>query len=107
MLQHGISYGLIVLDPDSYEAEFNGEKVELSTKEFELLKFFITNKNHVFTKEQLYENIWGMNEYGDVGTVAVYIKKLRDKMNSHGMDYIKTVWGVGYKLIADKEERSL
>ena len=91
----------ILLFEDSYEAEFDGKNVDLSTKEFELLRFFIKNKNHVFSKEQLYENIWGMNGYGDIGTVAVYIKKLRDKMDTMGIDYIKTVWGVGYKLTAD------
>ena len=91
----------ILLNADSYEAEFDGEKVELSTKEFELLQFFMKNQNHVFSKEQLYENIWGMNEYGDIGTVAVYIKKLRDKLAVYQMDYIKTVWGVGYKMILD------
>lgn len=94
----------IVLREESYEAEFDGEKVELSTKEFEVLRFFIQNKNHVFSREQIYENIWGMNEYGDIGTVAVYIKKLRDKLALYHMDYIKTVWGVGYKFVAEEQQ---
>lgn len=94
-----INCGLIHLYPESYEAEFAGEKMELSTKEFELLLFFAENRNHVFSKEQIYEHIWGINEYGDVGTVVVYIKKLRDKMEKYHIDYIRTVWGVGYKFV--------
>ena len=73
--------------------------LELSTKEFELLLFLTENENHVFSKEQLYENVWGINEYGDIGTVAVHIKKLRDKLSMYNLDYIKTVWGVGYKYV--------
>ena len=92
----------ISLNIDSYEAKFDGEYVDLSTKEFELLQFFMQNPNHVFSKEQLYEHVWGMNEYGDIGTVAVYIKKLRDKLAVCHMDCIKTVWGVGYKMVADE-----
>lgn len=97
----GVCCGRIRMYPDSYETEFDGIRVELSSKEFEMLWFFVQNTNHVFSKEQLYQKIWGMNEYGDIGTVAVYIKKLRDKMNEAGFDYIKTIWGVGYKLVPD------
>lgn len=102
--KHRTANERISLNADSYEARFDGERVELSTKEFELLQFLLENQNHVFSKEQLYEHVWGMNEYGDIGTVAVYIKKLRDKLAVCHMDYIKTVWGVGYKLVLDERE---
>jgi DNA-binding response OmpR family regulator len=62
-----------------------------------VLYFFASHNNQVFTKEQLYENIWGMNEYGDISSVAVYIKRIREKLKEYQIDYIKTVWGIGYK----------
>lgn len=94
-----IKSGAIRIKKESYEAFINDELLELSTKEFELLLFLTENENHVFSKEQLYENVWGINEYGDIGTVAVHIKKLRDKLSMYNLDYIKTVWGVGYKYV--------
>lgn len=91
----------ISLNKASYQATICGDRVELTTKEFELLFYFITNQNIVLSKEQLYSSIWGECEYGDIGVVAVYIKRLRDKLLQYNLDYIKTVWGAGYKFYVD------
>ncbi len=76
-----------------------GEDVNLSAKEFQLLKFMATYPGQVFSKSQLYDQIWGYNHYGDLNTVTVYIRKIREKIEPDPAEpiYIKTVWGVGYK----------
>ena len=89
--------GRLKLNKDSYECYVDSVLMELTTREFEILYFFADHQNQVFSKEQIYENIWGMNEYGDISSVAVYINRLRDKLKQFQLDYIKTVWGVGYK----------
>lgn len=101
-LQAGLIHaGRLELNEAAYEARFDGKLLELTTREFEMLVFFASNRNQVFSKEQIYEHIWGLNEYGDIGTVAVYIRKLRSKFEVFGCDYIKTIWGVGYKFVID------
>lgn len=92
--------GRLVLKKESYTAYVDGQILELTSKEFEMLYFLKNHENQVFSKEQLYESIWGMNEFGDISSVAVYIKRIREKLRAHQMDYIKTVWGVGYKFFA-------
>lgn len=87
----------LVLKKESYTAYADGQVLELTTKEFDMLYFLKNHENQVFSKEQLYESIWGMNEFGDISSVAVYIRRLREKLRTHSMDYIKTVWGAGYK----------
>lgn len=94
--------GLLRVCEKSYEAWVGDEQLELSTKEFELLAFLVKHENQVFSKEQLYESIWGFGEYGDVGTVVVHIKKLRDKLAKYELNDIKTIWGVGYKFVTRK-----
>lgn len=89
--------GVLSLEKDSYQAKIGEEEIDLTTKEFEVLYFFAKNCNQVFSKEQIYENVWGMNEYGDISSVAVYIKRIREKLSHYDMDCIKTIWGVGYK----------
>ncbi len=90
-----IRIGEITLNVASYETRKNGKKVDLSTREFELLKYLMENAGIVLSKEQIFENVWG-SEYGDIGTVAVNIKNLRDKLDDDDK-YIITVWGYGYK----------
>jgi len=90
--------GEVTLYLAAYEARIRGQKMELTTKEFEVLRFMGEHLNQVFSKEQIYHNVWGSNEYGDVGTVAVYIKRLREKLESYQLSYIKTIWGAGYKM---------
>lgn len=90
-----ISIGKITLNTESYEVKNNGEKVDLSTREFELLRYLMENAGIALSKEQIFEAVWG-SEYGDIGTVAVNIKSLRDKLNDND-EYIITIWGYGYK----------
>ena len=77
----------------------DGEEKGLTNKEFDLLWFLASNPNHVYTKEELFRNIWGMESIGDVATVTVHIKKIREKieMNIARPQYIETIWGVGYR----------
>ena len=94
---HGkiITIGKISLNTESYEVKNNGQKVDLSTREFELLRYLMENAGIALSKEQIFEAVWG-SEYGDIGTVAVNIKSLRDKLNDND-EYIITIWGYGYK----------
>ena len=77
----------------------NGEEKQFTTKEFDLLTFLAENPNHVFTKEELFRQIWDMESIGDIATVTVHIKKIREKieMNTNKPQYIETIWGVGYR----------
>lgn len=87
----------LALDKEAFEVRQNGEKVELTTREFELLKYLMENANIALSKEQIFENVWGY-DYGDIGTVAVNIKSLRDKLHDNDK-YIITIWGYGYKFV--------
>jgi two-component system response regulator VicR len=95
-----ISVGDIFIDKKRFLVKIKGEKVELSAKEFEILCFLAINKGQVFTKEEIFDKIWGFNNYGDINTVSVHIRKLREKIEEDASNpkYIKTVWGVGYRL---------
>ena len=77
----------------------NGEEVSLTGREYELLTFLAMNPNRVFSKQELFKNIWGMESMGDVATVTVHIKKIREKieLNISRPQYIETIWGVGYR----------
>ena len=76
-----------------------GEEKTFTTKEFDLLTFLAQNPNHVFTKEELFSKIWDMESIGDIATVTVHIKKIREKIefNTAKPQYIETIWGVGYR----------
>ena len=97
-----IVIGDLVLDKESFEVKQNGVKLDLTTREFELLKYFMENAGIALSKEQIFEAVWG-SEYGDVGTVAVNIKSLRDKLKDNDK-YIITVWGYGYKFLRKSNE---
>lgn len=73
----------------------------LRTKEFDILYHFAENPNQVFSKEQIYEAVWGYHECGDDNSVTVYVNRIRDKLDRFQLDYIKTVWGAGYKFFAE------
>lgn len=77
----------------------NGQEVSLKNKEFELLVFLMENKDIVFSKERIYERIWGMDAFGDLKTVAVHINRIREKVEVNPQDpqYLQTVWGAGYR----------
>lgn len=97
-----ISIGEIKINKENYEVKKNDEKINLSTKEFELLSYLMENAGIVLSKEQIYENVW-KSSYGDISTVAVHIKNLRDKLDKEEK-YIITVWGFGYKFTKDIDE---
>ncbi len=92
-----IKIGDIEINKESYEAKKKGEPVVLSTKEFELLSYLMSNAGVVLSKEQIYNAVW-KTEYGDIGTVAVNIKSLRKKLDPEEK-YIITIWGLGYKFV--------
>lgn len=83
---------------DSFEVYLDGEKIEMPPKEFELLLFLAKNKNKVYTRDQLLDEIWGYEFFGDSRTVDVHIKRIREKIECEDKSWqLKTVWGVGYK----------
>ena len=89
----------IKIDKTARRVWVNGEEKQFTTKEFDLLTFLAENPNHVFTKEDLFRKIWDMESIGDIATVTVHIKKIREKieMNTNKPQYIETIWGVGYR----------
>nr|WP_263323322.1 response regulator transcription factor [Neobacillus sp. Marseille-Q6967] len=91
---HGIS-----IDKSARKVHINGEETPFTTKEFDLLVFFVMHPNQVMSKEQLYENIWGFESAADVATVTVHIRKLRGKIERDPAHpkFLETVWGAGYR----------
>jgi two-component system OmpR family response regulator len=88
----------LLINKSTYTVKVNGNEMELPPKELELLYFMASNPNKVFTREQLLENVWGFDFFGDTRTVDVHVKRLREKIEGEGFKWsIKTVWGVGYK----------
>ena len=89
----------IKIDKTARRVWVNGEEKTFTTKEFDLLTFLAQNPNRVFTKEELFREIWDMESVGDIATVTVHIKKLREKIeyNNAKPQYIETIWGVGYR----------
>lgn len=89
----------IKIDKTARRVFVNGEEKVLTTKEFDLLTFLASNPNHVYTKEELFKEIWNMDSIGDIATVTVHIKKIREKieLNTAKPQYIETIWGVGYR----------
>ncbi len=88
----------LVINKSTYSVKLNGNEIEMPPKELELLYFLASSPNKVFTREQLLENVWGFDFYGDTRTVDVHIKRLREKFEPGDYKWqIKTVWGVGYK----------
>jgi len=87
----------LTVDINSYNVTFKGEDIKMPPKEFELLYFLASNKNRVFTREQLLCEVWGYDYPGDSRTVDVHIKRLREKLHGGSNWELETVWGVGYK----------
>ncbi|TJY44072.1 response regulator transcription factor [Cohnella pontilimi] len=87
------------LDPDSRRAFVRDEEITLTNKEFDLLHFLAIHPNRVFSKDQLFERIWGIDAMGDTQTVTVHIRKIREKIetDSANPQFIETVWGAGYR----------
>ncbi|EHJ01440.1 two component transcriptional regulator, winged helix family [Clostridium sp. DL-VIII] len=85
----------LILNDKTFEAFLNNKKLNLSTKEFQILSMLMHNPNNVLTRERIYEYVWG-DEYGELNTVTVHIKNIRKKFGPE-YDFIKTIWGIGYK----------
>lgn len=88
--------GGIILNLAAHEVKIDGEPIELSYKEFELLTYFIKNQKVALSRENILNNVWNYDYFGDARTIDTHVKKLRNKMGKRG-NYIKTVWGMGYK----------
>ena len=95
-----LSYRELTLDPVEYRAVLGGKELVLTQKEFDLLKVFLTNLGRVFTRQNLLDQVWGIDYFGDERIVDTHIKNLRKKLNR---DYIETVRGVGYRI--DKADK--
>ena len=91
-----LSAGGIELDVQAHEVRLDGELIELSYKEFELLHYFIINQGVALSREKILNNVWNYDYFGDARTIDTHVKKLRSKLGSKG-EYIKTIWGMGYK----------
>ncbi|PEY30601.1 DNA-binding response regulator [Bacillus cereus] len=101
--EHTLSFGRVQIDKYAAELQVDGEIVECSAQLFQLLLFFCEHPNYVFSKEEIYEKVWGAPAYnGDDNTVMVHIRKLREKieLDPSSPKYIKTIRGLGYKFIA-------
>ena len=92
-----VEYPDLVINQTNYSVYYKGQTVEMPPKEQELLYFLASSPNHVFTREQLLDQIWGYEYIGDTRTVDVHIKRLREKINDHDAWRIATIWGIGYK----------
>lgn len=90
-----LRHGILEMDLEGYHVYEEGREIEVTQKEFELLRTFLANKGRVFTRQQLLDEVWGMDYFGDERIVDTHIKNLRKKMDS---DYIQTVRGVGYRV---------
>ncbi|MFD2924662.1 response regulator transcription factor [Halobacillus naozhouensis] len=100
-LDHDIQIRGLHIDRKSRRVKVNEEEIVLTTKEFNLLAFLAQNPDHVFSKEQLFDRIWGFDSVGDISTVTVHIRKIREKIEQDPSQpqYLETVWGAGYRFI--------
>ena len=98
--KNGFSQGELVIDFERYEVHVHGEPIDLTYKEFELLKFLVLHPGKPFTREALLDKVWGYDYYGGTRTVDVHVRRLRSKIETGGAVYIETVRNVGYKFLA-------
>ncbi|MFD1452915.1 MULTISPECIES: response regulator transcription factor [Oceanobacillus] len=96
---HRIHAKNLIIDTLAYEVFYQNEKLAFTYREFEIIKFLVMHPNQVFSKEQIYEQVWGIDSLGDSTTITEHIKKIRAKIQKYDplSTYISTVWGVGYK----------
>lgn len=92
-----VEYPDLTINQTNYSVIYMGNSVEMPPKELELLYFLASSPNHVFTREQLLDQIWGYEYVGDTRTVDVHIKRLREKIKDHATWRLATIWGIGYK----------
>ncbi len=88
--------GGIEMDVNAHQVKIDGEPIELSFKEFELLHYFVVNQGVALSREKILNNVWNYDYFGDARTIDTHVKKLRSKLKDKG-EYIKTIWGMGYK----------
>lgn len=93
--------GGIEMDVNAHMVKIDGEAIELSYKEFELLHYFVVNEGVALSREKILNNVWNYDYFGDARTIDTHVKKLRSKMKDKG-EYIKTIWGMGYKFEVSK-----
>lgn len=98
-----IKAGIIEIDKAAHIVKANGKNVELSFKEFELLQYFVENKGIALSREKILNSVWNYDYFGDARTIDTHVKKLRSKLGD-GADYIRTIWGMGYKFETDEEK---
>ncbi len=94
--------GGIEINKAAHQVSIDGKNVDLSYKEFELLTYFVENQGIALSREKILNSVWNYDYFGDARTIDTHVKKLRSKLGSKG-EYIKTIWGMGYKFEVDKE----
>ena len=99
-----IQVGGIDINKAAHQVTIDGTPIELSFKEFELLSYFVDNQGIALSREKILNNVWNYDYFGDARTIDTHVKKLRSKMGSKG-EYIKTVWGMGYKFEVAEQQR--
>ncbi len=94
-----LTFNGLTIDVTAYTVSLNGNIIPFSVKEFEILHYLASNPNQALSREKIFDEIWGYNEFGDINTVTVHIRKIREKIETDPSrpKYIETVWGVGYK----------
>lgn len=97
-----LKVGNIELNKSAHQVTIDGQDVELSYKEFELLTYFMENQGIALSREKILNNVWNYDYFGDARTIDTHVKKLRSKLGASG-EMIKTIWGMGYKLSATEE----
>lgn len=95
-----LEYNGIVLNRSAHEVTIDGKRIDLSFKEFELLSYFMENKDIALSRERILNHVWDYDYFGDARTIDTHVKKLRSKLGAKG-EYIKTIWGMGYKFEVD------
>lgn len=95
-----ISFKDLILDLHTFSVKVKGKSVQLTSKEFQILKLFLTNRSRVFTKEQIYQQVWEDDYYGNENVINVHIRRLREKIEDDpsAPQHIRTIWGIGYKM---------
>ncbi|ASV67527.1 response regulator transcription factor [Cytobacillus sp. FSL W7-1323] len=103
ILHQIFTFGQLTVDLHNYSVNKENEEIKLTSKEFELLKLFITNQNRVFTKDDLYNLVWQQHYFGNDNVINGHIRRLREKIEDEPSNpkYIKTLWGIGYKWVSN------
>ena len=102
-----ISIGPLIINQESYEVTLEGDKIDLTFKEYELLKYLAIKPGRVFSRESLLHSVWEYDYYGGTRTVDVHIRRLRSKINNLKYNFIETVWNVGYRFKITNEKTSV